>query len=319
VSASNIDIENYIDANAFGYIYINVGNFANNGVFDLIDDADIWSKLSMVQEKTGIDITKDLHGLLIVPLDSIVADNGNSNNMYGVLFSSLDYSALMKIVDFKKNDVNAKGGKFEALKNEAWEILVLTEEDGTKNCLHITNDGTMLYSRDLDTLRQAIKVYTNQVPNAKKSESFKDINSNIDNTSDLFGYFSMKELDKTGLEGNPFSQTLGSVNFIGFGISYKAKTIYADFKLFTDTDENAKKVADTFNGMKVMMAGIIAEESPIANDILNGVVIEGKNGFANINFTITEEQLKQLEEESQSKYSEPEPVLDDESEPDSEE
>jgi hypothetical protein len=317
ISADDIDIDNYIDANAFGYIYINVGNFDNNGIYDFIkDDEEVWSKLSMVQEKTGIDITKDLNGLLIVPLDSIVADEGSSNNLYVVLFSSLDYLNLMKIVDFKKNDMKAKGGTFKALKNEAWEIFVLTEEDGSQNCLHITNNGAVIFARDLDVMRQAIKVYTNQVQNIKINYEAQKINSNIDDKSDLFGYISIKEMDKTGMSDNPFSQALGAVNYVGFGIKYKAKTIFGDFKLFTDTADNAKKVAETLNGMKMMIQGLVAEESPVGMEILNGIVIENKNDFAYINFKITEEQLKQIEEESQQRYTEPEPEPDNQSQSD---
>ncbi len=293
------DLTKFVPADSSGIISITLKNLWGTGVIEEMIKEDGEVTLQEIKQKTGIDLKKQLEGMAVV-LPGKNNSAGTNDEPVLVVFADIPQLELIKLITFKDENET----KIESKVIDGYEMMVIDAKNESTKYLYFHDSSTLIFSENKPWLMSVLGTVTGKTPGMSSNKNLMAEYKKADKNHDLWGVINVPPMDKDEAQGNPMAATLSNINTVYLGASYNGDIAKYQINLFSNNKDKIAQLFNSINGFKMMMQGMVVQESPEAGPILEKMKIEQTADSVKIHGNVTRAEIEALKAAEEKKKQE---------------
>lgn len=299
-SGGEVDLMSMIPENASGVMAINFKKIVNLDLFDqMIEKAKAekpkegapFKSYEDFIEKTGIDPKKDVYSMAIGIMGEM--KGAGEPDVVAVMNINYDKEKIMAIINERKSEIK----EFATEAYEGIDVFNFKDDQGKDMGFSFISDSLVAVGQK-DSLKKVIDLSKGKgksvVDNAAKKALFKQLNGDAVAS---FMFELPEEAKKVQGEGSPFKVDLSKAESVLGFVDYNPGAWKGEIKLLAKDEATNQQIAQVLNSLK----GFGAMAGPEVGELVNNINITSAADHIKVDFTISDELVKKLQEMAKKK------------------
>ena len=166
-------------------------------------------------------------------------------------------------------------------------------EESAIGCLAFLDDSNLAIGSE-KAIKKIIEVYKGKIPNLLSSKDKRSYLKDINMNALTFGWLTVPAgLFKAESGENPALKLAEKVRFISSFTDYRQSSYTAEIKIYADSVNSHKQIAETLSGLKALGLGLSGEASEIGQ-ALNSLEITSSERYVKIYLNLKEDLIDGL-------------------------
>lgn len=166
-------------------------------------------------------------------------------------------------------------------------------EESAIGCLAFLDDSNLAIGSE-KAVKKIIEVYKGKIPSLLASKDKRPYLKDINTNALTFGWLTVPAgLVKAEAGDNPAFKLMEKVRYVSSFTDYRQTSYSAEIKIYADSADSHKKIAETLSGLKALGLGL-SGEAPEVGQALNSLEITGGERYVKLYLSLKEDLIEGL-------------------------